>query len=286
MSRGVSMFLGEKEILTLIRDCILIIKADGVVEDEEIERLDSVLQPTLNGIESRPIIDYLFNNMREVEQAYPVDSYGIKFFLDAAYKVLISASKISSKAITEFSKIADRLGVADTGFFEEFLENIDARMYKQHDDNSLSLIQEVDKLSINGLGVFAQAYEDLGGFSDKYVNLDLSVATHDEKLLMMAYAYARRSVGCALVAQGVWGLEELMPSIKMFYNFQTKTGQTKEFQESANDQAEEFIISYDERLTRSAMSRIATPIIIAMQQSAPTASDYGITYTIDEMLEV
>jgi hypothetical protein len=279
------MLLDYRILSTLVRDCLFIIKADGAIEEQEIERLESVLQPIMLDSDPKSMISYVVNSIDHIENIYPKDDHGLQTFLDATYKVLISSSQISSKAINEFSKISTRMGVSNTAIFDEYLENIDLRIHNTNNSINLTLKDGVKKLSVNELGVFARAYEDLGVFTEDYTELVLEDATYDEKLLMMAYAYARRSVSCALVAQGIWGWAELAHQVKLFKNFQFKTIQTKDFQESANDQAEDFINSYDERLLRSVVSKIVAPVLMTMQLSPKTARDYGITYTLDEMLE-
>lgn len=97
-------------------------------------------------------------------------------------------------------------------------------------------------------GTFANINNDLNE------SIDLSLPP----LIVMAYAYARRTAAAGLFLQGVFSLENYLHASNMFKRYQLLTGQSYEFQEEAAAQADELLQSYDERLDRTTNTLITT----------------------------
>jgi len=102
-------------------------------------------------------------------------------------------------------------------------------------------------------GVLAEINNDLNdGISEDL----LQSQNYDDKLILMAYGYARRFASAGLFLQGVFTKDDHQQSIDIFYALQSKTGQTVKFQEDAFAQALEYIQSYDKRITRDFTSKV------------------------------
>ncbi|RUT49483.1 hypothetical protein [Campylobacter fetus] len=86
----------------------------------------------------------------------------------------------------------------------------------------------------------------------KFVDImnDLSTFKSDDKMLKMAYAYARRFAAAALYIQGVIKKNEFDYTQTIFQANQLSTGQTIEFQEQASAIGLDFIAEYDLRFGR------------------------------------
>ena len=88
------------------------------------------------------------------------------------------------------------------------------------------LVDCVDKVEDSEYGLFVNIMNDLGSYIDK-------VGEDEDKLRMMAYAYARRFAAAGLCAQGAWDREAFDYTYNLFKSFQINTGQSVEFQKNA-----------------------------------------------------
>lgn len=269
-------------ILTMICDCLKIINADGAAEDKELSKLISFVDIWTLGENSRELVAYVIDHDGEITPDYT--GVNVEAYIDTAYRILVSASKISSKSIFEFTKIAQRLNASEN-LINDYLSNIDLRINSKMPKNGLKLVTEVKKISTNKIGAFARAYEDLARLREEYASVDLSTTDYETKMIMMAYAYALRTSAAGLLGQGIWGWEELIAAIQEFQRFQHLTIHTKDFQETAADQAQELWESYDERLKRDVLSRLTVPFLIAKPYSIPIARDMGFSYDLNEIIE-
>lgn len=102
------------------------------------------------------------------------------------------------------------------------------------------LIHYVSKTHNNAYGIFAEISDDLG---------DLKIP-EVPPMIQMAYAYARRAAAAGLYYQNIFNNEQFMYVQTMFKAYQFNTGHTVEFQEAACAQSQEFLQSYDRRLTK------------------------------------
>lgn len=90
--------------------------------------------------------------------------------------------------------------------------------------------------------VFVDINNDLGDAAE--------VIMASSELIKMAYGYARRACAFAMYAQGLID-QALLDHVQMiFKGLQLKTGQSKEFQEAAYDEAIAFMQSYHWQLNR------------------------------------
>lgn len=79
----------------------------------------------------------------------------------------------------------------------------------------------------------------------------------------MAYAYARRTAAAGLYYQNIFTHDQFMYVHSIFQAYQFNTGHTVEFQEEANDQALEFLQSYDSRLTKQVTALLVAGALTA-----------------------
>lgn len=107
-------------------------------------------------------------------------------------------------------------------------------------ENSLRLIDVIKKTNHFIEGIFANINSDLNEH----------ISTDSPPIILMAYAYARRTVAAGLFLQGVFSREDYAQSSKKFKTFQMATGHSVEFQEEAAEQAYELLGSYDPRLNK------------------------------------
>jgi len=128
------------------------------------------------------------------------------------------------------------------------------------------LINEVKKIHKQPEGVFAEINNDLASF----INLELTHSNnYSDKLLVMAYGYARRIAAAGLFLQGVFNKENYKQAKLIFNSLQLQTEHNAEFQEEAFSQALEYIQSYDNRLTKNFVS-----LIVAAAENENTISLY------------
>jgi hypothetical protein len=160
------------------------------------------------------------------------------------------------------------------GFLDDlFLEE---KQGKESEKRLLDCVEKVDVIQNPNSGVFANMMNDLGTYIDR-------VGPDEDKLRMMAYAYARRNAAAGLCAQGAWGQQEMDYQQNMFVSLQQTTGHTVEFQKQAAHQAFELMQSYDQRLSRALMSYIVT---LMLSDSTKKAKDDGTFMTVDEVIEL
>jgi len=120
-------------------------------------------------------------------------------------------------------------------------------LFDNKNDDSARLITTVKKIDNGEDGLFAKIQNDLGSYIAEF-------GENENNLRKMAYAYARRAAAAGLYLQGIWGRKEYAYTFTMFKKFQQATGNTKEFQNEAGQQAAELLESYDSRLTHELIS--------------------------------
>lgn len=135
------------------------------------------------------------------------------------------------------------------------------------------LVYVVEKKYNQPEGILADINNDLGAFmTNNLINSD----DYEDKLLVMAYGYARRFVAAGLFLQGVFNREGYNQAKKVFQSLQVKTGHTVKFQEDAFAQALEYIQSYDNRISREFAS-----LIIGTAENEETVSIYNLGQKIN-----
>jgi TPR repeat protein len=142
------------------------------------------------------------------------------------------------------------------------------------------LIYVVEKKSQHAEGVFAKIYEDLGAFITQ--NL-MNSEDYEDKLMVMAYGYARRTTAAGLFLQGVFSKKDYIHSEDVFRGLQLQTGHTMKFQEDAFAQALNYIQSYDSRLTRELITKI---VLTARNEETVCIHDVGGYMSFEEVLKV
>ena len=131
--------------------------------------------------------------------------------------------------------------------------------------NERRLINYVSKTHNNAYGIFAEISDDLG---------DLKIP-EVPPMIQMAYAYARRAAAAGLYYQNIFTNEQFMYVQSIFKAYQFSTGHTVEFQEAACAQSQEFLQSYDRRLTKQASGLLVAAALAAgnvMPQGLPINS--------------
>lgn len=111
-------------------------------------------------------------------------------------------------------------------------------------------------------GIFANINNDL--------NESISFFQH-QPLILMAYAYARRTVAAGLFLQGVFNREHYSQASQVFRAIQLQTGHTVEFQEEAARQANELLSSYDLRIDKQIVSFIT--MLVELNQTSEQYTD-------------
>lgn len=142
------------------------------------------------------------------------------------------------------------------------------------------LVYVVEKKYNQPEGILAEINNDLGAF---ITNNLINSVDYEDKLLVMAYGYARRLVAAGLFLQGVFNREGYNQAKKVFQSLQVKTGHTVKFQEDAFAQALEYIQSYDNRVTREFASLI---IGIAENEETVSIYDSGQTINFERLFEI
>ena len=142
------------------------------------------------------------------------------------------------------------------------------------------LVNVVEKKYNQPEGILANINNDLNAFMT--VSL-LNSEDYEDKLLVMAYGYARRIAAAGLFLQGVFNREAYNQAKIVFQSLQVKTGHTIKFQEDAFSQALEYIQSYDNRINREFVS-----LIVATAENEDTISiyDIGQQITFERLFEI
>jgi len=106
---------------------------------------------------------------------------------------------------------------------------------------------------------------------------------YEDKLLVMAYGYARRFAAAGLFLQGIFNRDGYKQAKLVFQGLQLKTGQTVKFQEDAFAQALEYIQSYDSRINREFVSLIT---ITAENEETISIHEVGQQITFESLFEI
>lgn len=173
------------------------------------------------------------------------------------YKVVSENNQGHRDAIAGYSRFCE--GIEDSEFEDENYEDNDF----DDSDNELRLIDVVKKISNLHEGVFANINNNLGEhFSQGNVS-------RSSPIILMAYAYARRTAAAGLFLQGVFDRGTYKIASSTFTAMQLHTGHTVEFQEEAGRQAEELLVSYDSRL-----DKLTSGLITMMVEQYKTPERY------------
>jgi len=114
------------------------------------------------------------------------------------------------------------------------------------------LVDEVKKNEDNGYGPFLDINNDLGIFVEKNPKC--------ANMLLMSYAYARRTAVAGMVLQGIMKQADYDYVYKVFNAMQVNTEHSKEFQEAAAQQAYELIFSYTNLFNKEGLSMITSVV--------------------------
>ena len=147
-----------------------------------------------------------------------------------------------------------------------------------------TLKEIIEKKSSVSQGVFGNINNDLneglhnGGYSIENIH------DYDDKLILMSYAYARRTVAAGLVLQGTFSIQDFQQAQKIFQIIQVETIHTKEFQELASALGHDYILSYDKQLTIDILYAILVPVLENHSDDIKTAKNLGIEYTYQDII--
>jgi len=146
----------------------------------------------------------------------------------------------------------------------------------KNNKKSSSLLSEVQKKENSEYGVFVNITNDLSDLSENY-ELD------NDPLILMAYAYARRSAAAGLYLQGLCGKDVFDYVQNIFLHCQHKTEQSKEFQIEAANQSGELLLSYSPLLTEISIS-----ILMGLVRSGnvDALQKNGKTCTVDQLFNM
>ncbi len=149
------------------------------------------------------------------------------------------------------------------------------KLGKYADDvDKLRLIYMVNKVFDLKEGVFANINNDLNEcMTDKVT----------DKMIIMAYGYARRAAAAGLYLQGVFNKASYEQASRVFLELQLQTGQTVNFQEEAFAQALELLQSYDKNITKQIVSVL---VATAENKETVSAQDRGISFTYEQLLSM
>ena len=154
------------------------------------------------------------------------------------------------------------------------------KTYSINFNEDKKLVYVVEKKYNQSEGILAEVNNDLATFMTyDLINSD----DYEDKLLVMAYGYARRFVAAGLFLQGVFNREGYSQAKKIFHALQVQTGHTIKFQEDAFSQALEYIQSYDNRITREFISLI---VGIAENEEIVSIYDLGQKISFEQLIEI
>lgn len=174
---------------------------------------------------------------------------GAQFLLGVMYVTGDGVPKNPKKAREWFTKSANRGNAGARAALNELMEDDDF----DDDDSELRLIDVIEKTNNLLEGVFANINNDLG----EHFSTQNKVSS-SSPMILMAYAYARRTAAAGLFLQGVFDRETYAIASNTFKAMQLQTGHTVEFQEEAARQANELLSSYDSRLDKQTIGTITT----------------------------
>lgn len=208
---------------------------------------------------------------------------GLIFFAIKGYMVTIDENK-NKKSTNRTSSAYESFDEPDEDMIKrqkeakKALEELDLwGPEDKHTEKDIEpkLIDVVKKIDTSNLGVLARVYNDLGTYSD-------SVNWEDEDpKRKMAYAYARRIAAAGLVLQGIWKREDYNYNKTMFVSYQHTTGQSREFQDAAGEQARELMRSYDSRITDTAVYNMVS---LLETNGIPLPHESGKLLSFDELI--
>jgi hypothetical protein len=187
--------------------------------------------------------------------------------------------------LTKISDI-DLMVKLSTTVVDEIMKEWELGKYKNNDNKlnptikNKKLVSIVKKKYNQPEGILAEINNDL---NDSIGNDLLDSDNYEDKLLVMAYAYARRCAAAGLFLQGVFSREEYKHAKQIFQYLQVQTGHTIKFQEDAFSQALEYIQSYDNRITREFASSI---VVVAESEETIPIYDLGQRITFERLIEM
>ena len=140
-------------------------------------------------------------------------------------------------------------------------------------NEKVRLIDVVKKNNNLPEGIFANINNDLND----------SVTSDNDIMILMAYGYARRTVAAAIYLQGTFNREHYNQASNVFKSLQLRTGQSIEFQEEAAQQAAELLASYNSRIDKDF---IATVTNLVETNQVVSAYEHNIFYSDEQILEM
>lgn len=144
---------------------------------------------------------------------------------------------------------------------------------------SKRLVDVVIKSNNINVGTFGNIYNDLGE----------STISYDTPLLLMSYAYARRTAAAGLFLQGIFNKNMFDYVQQIFKSFQINTIHTIEFQIQAAKESDILLQSYDSRLTKDVNTFIVSMVCNNLTPEIYDGSSYlpyetVLTATINALL--
>lgn len=144
----------------------------------------------------------------------------------------------------------------DEGGWEDILKQFSQFLHGDRDTNGLRLID------------FIKRGNDISdvNFTNIYKDLSEQVPVNGPPSLLMAHAYAMRTVAAGLFLQGIFDRDTYDNVSGMFKGMQLHTGKSVDFQESAAKEAYELLASYDSRLTKEVIIAMTSMVELDKEQ--------------------
>ena len=135
-----------------------------------------------------------------------------------------------------------------------------------------SLVSLIEKRNNTDYGAFADIIGDISdcfGHVHAHDTMDVSFERHADidDLTKMAFGYANRAVVAGAIIQGAYQIEIYDIAKSIFQILQLTTNHSKEFQIEAAAQAQEFVASYDPRLSADLMGLMVQMIASGFDNS-------------------
>jgi hypothetical protein len=266
---------------TLIKDLIIMSAVDREVDQNEI---DVIFNTGIQLGISQDRITFIISNFNDMKNCYPTNEEDKRSYIKALYLMIMADSKIDKNEVSYLKTIAKRLKLSNTTLSSILKELENQKIINNNStENHLTLKNIVKKRNNLPEGIFANINNDLNDASREF-DYSTENADYGEKLILMSYAYARRTVAAGLVLQGIFSIKDFQHAQKIFHSIQIETIHTKEFQELAFSLANQYILSYDTRLTLDVLQKITFPVMQNHSDEVKTAKDLGIVYSYEDII--
>ncbi len=152
---------------------------------------------------------------------------------------------------------------------------VDDLVSEKNETRFVSVIKKVNNLK---QGPFANMFLDIEDFTK---NMPSNIRV--DNLLLLTYQLAGWYISAGLYVQGLFNTEQYTSAFDELTKVSQEIGESEEFENEANEQAIEFVLSYSPRLSRGLIEYF---LLIVSDKKISCLNDEGLEMEFDDMIEL